>query len=296
MQIDSIQIEYFLAVSKYLSFTKAAEALYVSQPAISRRISMLEEQLGVKLIKRTKRTVEMTEAGKKFQSFFKEYDIALKNLRNEFITNKAEKISYGVFQGWNFGKILNNIEDRFQREYPKVEIIGNSSTAHDLLEGLKSGKFQFAIGASNMFEGMEGIASENLTKVRRTLIFSKNNPIAKNKTPKIEDFINQNCYAYVDGLLDVHVVTSKELRKKYAMKANLKIKDNLDSVLLSLNSGNGYSFFDEYQRVMTNIEFSHIILPDKAQIVLTYLEKNPRTTLTSELIGRMIQCFRDNIW
>ena len=70
MQIDSIQIEYFLAVSKYLSFTKAAEALYVSQPAISRRISMLEEQLGVKLIKRTKRTVEMTEAGKKFQSFF----------------------------------------------------------------------------------------------------------------------------------------------------------------------------------------------------------------------------------
>lgn len=67
MQIDSIQIEYFLAVARYLNFTKAAEFLYVSQSAVSRRVAMLEEQLGVQLIKRNKRNVELTQAGKEFQ-------------------------------------------------------------------------------------------------------------------------------------------------------------------------------------------------------------------------------------
>ena len=224
MQIDSIQIEYFLTVSKYLSFTKAAEALYVSQPAISRRIAMLEEQLGIKLIQRTKRTVELTEAGRKFQSFFEEYDVALKKLQREFAKDEEEKISYGVFQGWNFGKVLGNIEERFKQEYPKAEIESNSSTAHNLIMGLKNGKFQFVISARNMIEETEEIVIKELTTVRRTLIFSKNNPLAISKSPKISEFKEQNCYAYVDGQLDVHVVTSKELREKYGMKGKLKIK------------------------------------------------------------------------
>lgn len=171
MQIDSIQIEYFLTVSKYLSFTKAAEALYVSQPAISRRIAMLEEQLGIKLIQRTKRTVELTEAGRKFQSFFEEYGVALKKLQREFAKDEEEKIYYGVFQGWNFGKVLGNIEERFKQEYPKAEIESNSSTAHNLIMGLKNGKFQFIIGARNMIGESEEIVIEELTQVRRTLIF-----------------------------------------------------------------------------------------------------------------------------
>ena len=292
---DSTQVEYFLAVSKHLSFTKAAEALYVSQPAISRAVAMLEEQLGVKLLKRTKRSVELTDAGKKFRTFFEEYDIGLKKLQEEFSASAAEKISYGVFHGWNFGKILSNIEERFQAEYPKADVDGNGCSAHDLVTGLKSGKFQFVIGASNMFEGFDGLHSEELTTVRRTLIFSRHNPLANVENPTPTNFSEQNCYAYVDGQLDVHVATSKDLRKKYHMAGKLKIKENLDSVLLALHGGNGYSFFDEYQRVMTNAEFLHVVLSDRAQIVLAYVEKNSRTSAATALIWRMIQCFRDNV-
>ena len=44
--MNDLQIEYFLSVAKHLSFTKAARELFVSQPAISRQILAMEEDLG----------------------------------------------------------------------------------------------------------------------------------------------------------------------------------------------------------------------------------------------------------
>lgn len=56
-------VKSFVAAAKYLNFTRAAEALCVTQAAISRQIRELEASLGVVLFKRTGRAVELTEAG-----------------------------------------------------------------------------------------------------------------------------------------------------------------------------------------------------------------------------------------
>ncbi|HEX6595095.1 MAG TPA: LysR family transcriptional regulator [Bacillota bacterium] len=57
-------LRYFIEVAKTLSFTEASKNLFVSQPGISQQIHLLEEQLGVKLLHRTTRKVELTEEGK----------------------------------------------------------------------------------------------------------------------------------------------------------------------------------------------------------------------------------------
>ena len=57
-------LEAFVAVAGTLNFTKAAEQLFITQPALSRLIAALEAELGIKLLSRTTRTVELTEAGK----------------------------------------------------------------------------------------------------------------------------------------------------------------------------------------------------------------------------------------
>src|SRR5258708_25427826 len=62
MQID--QIETFLAVASYGGFHRAAQALRLSQPAVSARIQMLEDSLGAKLFVRTKTQVTLSLAGK----------------------------------------------------------------------------------------------------------------------------------------------------------------------------------------------------------------------------------------
>src|ERR1700742_1663230 len=57
------QLEYFVAVARHRSFTRAAEEIYVTQPALSQQIRRLEAELGLTLLSRTSQGVELTPAG-----------------------------------------------------------------------------------------------------------------------------------------------------------------------------------------------------------------------------------------
>lgn len=61
------QLKIFLAVAQHLHFTRAAEELYITQPAVSAAIHNLEQEYGVKLFHRIGRHIEIAEAGKLLQ-------------------------------------------------------------------------------------------------------------------------------------------------------------------------------------------------------------------------------------
>lgn len=63
--MNSLQITYFLETAKHLNFSKAGEALYVSQSAVSRQIQRLEDELGITLFIRSTHGIKLTDTGKK---------------------------------------------------------------------------------------------------------------------------------------------------------------------------------------------------------------------------------------
>ena len=98
--MNLLQIRYFLEVSKTLNFTNAAQNMFVSQPAFSRQIQSLEDELGVKLLLRNNRKVVLTEAGnvfvKRFNKIMDEIDKSLEIVKNTVASQKTIRI--GVLQ------------------------------------------------------------------------------------------------------------------------------------------------------------------------------------------------------
>jgi DNA-binding transcriptional LysR family regulator len=117
-------LRYFAAVAQYLNYSEASRRLHVAQPAISQTILDLEDELGVKLLLRTKRSVQLTAAGTAFLTATDEIlrrtseaqRLALRAARGEVGT-----LSIGFF-GTAASPILPGLVQAFRRKFPDVEL------------------------------------------------------------------------------------------------------------------------------------------------------------------------------
>ena len=78
-KLTFLSIEYFLKVAETLNFTVAARELYISQPALSKQIKQLEEEIGVRLFRRDTKQVELTAGG---QILYDEWSKLIKSSEN----------------------------------------------------------------------------------------------------------------------------------------------------------------------------------------------------------------------
>ena len=120
------QIECFLTIARNHSFSKAAEILFLSQPAVSKQISSLETELGVSLFYRMKhKQTELTPVGKLYFDYFSkttdEFRAVQKqaHLLGQQITGS---LKFGVLAGWNVSAFLQPFLQYFQKEYPNIEV------------------------------------------------------------------------------------------------------------------------------------------------------------------------------
>ena len=132
------QIRYFQSVVRYGNFTSAAEEHYISQSAISQQIKALEDELGVKLLERKKRSFTLTEAGKYFYKkslvLVSDYDSIVRDLRT-IAGNTGEILRVGLLKGYS-GKEFNAAVSEFTVKFPEVTIDvthANHDTLYDML-------------------------------------------------------------------------------------------------------------------------------------------------------------------
>jgi DNA-binding transcriptional LysR family regulator len=98
--MDLHQLRYFVAVAERLHFAEAAESVHVSQPGLSQQIKALEEEIGVLLLERTKRTVALTEAG---GYFLEEAKLTLEHAERAKIV--AQKVARGKLGSVRIGYV-----------------------------------------------------------------------------------------------------------------------------------------------------------------------------------------------
>ncbi len=151
INIDIELYKIFYTVASCENITKAAEKLYISQPAVTMSIKKLETELEIKLFVRNKRGVTLTPEGKVL------YEYVSKAMENIFLAeNKIEnfkKLETGNIRigiGTNLTKFfLVKYLEKFHKIYPKITINLDTSMTKELLKKLEEDKIDIAIIASD---------------------------------------------------------------------------------------------------------------------------------------------------
>ncbi len=151
------QLEYFRAVARAEHFTKAAQSLAISQPALSRSITKLEEEIGVLLFDRLGRTVRLNSFGEVFlkhvENAFNEIDQGIKAVNQ--LSNPATgviSLTFLVSLGLN---ILPEMIGKFSRLYPGVEFHLYENVTPYILKDLVNGEVDLCL--TSPFEKQHGI-------------------------------------------------------------------------------------------------------------------------------------------
>lgn len=146
------QLRIFLAVAQHLHFTRAADSLYLTQPAVSAAIGSLETEYGVKLFHRIGRRIEVTEAGKFLQAeapkILEQVSLTQRGLRELNNLQRGElKIgaSFTIGNYWLPDKI-----SQFTCQYPSIVVNCTLANAEDIGAGTASGQFDIGLIAGDI--------------------------------------------------------------------------------------------------------------------------------------------------
>lgn len=147
MNFNLADLRAFVAVAELASFRAAADALHLSQPALSRRVDKLESALGVRLFDRTTRKVSLTAVGRDFsrkaRSVLDELEGSLLGMRDVAATQGGEVTVACVPSAVYY--FLPSVVRRYHERYPKIRVRIVDEGANEVLSTIVRGEADFGL-------------------------------------------------------------------------------------------------------------------------------------------------------
>ncbi|MDR6775389.1 LysR family transcriptional regulator [Azospirillum sp. BE72] len=194
--MDLRHLRYFVAVAEELSFTRAAERLHIAQPPLSQQIRQLEDELGVSLLYRTRRHVELTDSGRIY------LELARQILRSvEAAAVQAQRaqrgeigqLAVGFFEHTSY-TVLPPILRAYRERYPMVDVQLRWFPVVDQVDALLRGDIDVSF-LRPVFNS-EDITSDSLLKEPFVLAVPSDHPFAELETVPFADCASESFIIY----------------------------------------------------------------------------------------------------
>ena len=246
--MNNLQIDYFLSVAENLSFTKTATEKYVSQPAISKQITAMEEELGVLLFKRGRKSTELTDAGKIFADFYRRQRAEFELLSQQVRENREKmyiplNVAFGT--GWTLEQFMPDTIKKVQNTIPAVKFNLICSEFANLEIMLQREQADVIISLNINIHPAANIEIKPLVKIPGAIIYSKNHPAAiQAKTPA--DFKNDVFLVPIVRELDFIINLVNSFVEPYGFTPKIQKVGNVESMLVNIVNGIGVAIVDSW--------------------------------------------------
>lgn len=251
--MDLNKLEAFMTVAKYKNFTKAADKLFISQPALSKKIADFEKELNATLLIRGNRNVELTQAGNTLYIKAPFFLDALHNLEKEVQQISSEPVSRLSIActGVEYGRFTPFIH-KFQDEYPDIEINLRWCSSKEAKELVFSNVFDFAFQLHMDLEEVPFIDHRPFYYDFMDVILHNYHPLAnvseisfeELKTEKLIGIKSKENHAPFNYLVD----SFKDSGIRF--DRGISSVDSIDSLVLNVSAGCGIGFLNHSMKKM----------------------------------------------
>ncbi len=176
-------LRYFIAVAEEENVSRAALKLHVSQPALSRQVRDLEDELGFQLLERSAKSVRLTAAGR---VFFEEAKAVVQRAQDAVQTARA--VATGKRGEINVGyapsltvQILPPILRAFQTAMPGVRVALHDFSTEEMLAGLRAGKLSVALLVRPPRAMLRGLQFAELARYNMCVALAPKHPLARQR-------------------------------------------------------------------------------------------------------------------
>ena len=235
-------LRYFLAVAEAQNFTKAAVLLRVAQPALSRRVQDLEDEIGVDLLKRSPRGVVLTAEGK----VFLENTRHLLKLADESV-EQVRALARGEYGELHVGyaptptvEILPPALAAFQKAFPRVRVLLHDLSEQELIDGLRNGKLELALMPRDAGSQSVGLEFETLRSYPICVVVAPTHRFARLKTITLEMVATELMIGFNRKDFPEYYVGLDRLFGPLGIKPRVAVEcDSSSSLITEIETGRG---------------------------------------------------------
>lgn len=288
------QIKYFITVAECLSFTEAAKCLFITQPALSRQISAIEEELNTRLFVRSKKALKLTPGGvllyNKLPHLLEEYNGIVEEARSA--NNGFEGIlRLGFLDIYDIQGIISPVVYEFQRKYPQIQVSMERGSLGLLPQKLYEDELDMILTYGFSLYDKPDLLVENVEEFRSCIMMPRNHPLAGKEGLKLSDLKDEvfatlrpqeseEGYNYIIALMH-----------RYGIHPRLRLVDCNASVLLWVETGSCVAITSDRTIEQTNGSVIIRPIPDIGphDTALSWMKNNynPAISLFLELFHQI---------
>lgn len=265
-------LRYFVGVAETENVSRAAVKLHVSQPALSKQIRNLEDEIGFALFERTAKSVHLTRAGLTFleraRTLLQLADQAINEARA--VANAGETELHVGFQPSPTARILPMILHGCQQTMPKVHIKLHDLTNDESIAGLLDGRLQLAfLGWIPKLSKLYDLRFEGLIRSHARLAVSLTNPLAQRDTVSLQDAAREPFVTYSrEEYPDYPIFLERAFARVKTKPRIIEEHEGASSLLSAIEAGTGVALVPDVFADMagTRVKLLRVIPSPEATI------------------------------